>query len=161
MIEQLDLIFRFWQLRTTHEGKAHLTPSEQAELWSMMRMLANQERLPSACAPPRTEHGVPVQLAAPGGFLAGELRRLYLDGFVIACATPLRPGRSTIARLADAVSAIEYALPCHVEWSFRGSPSAMGLRISGMPTRTAYAIPTPGMWRSPLGWTERAWHLAE
>ena len=161
MLEKLDFMVRFWQLRARHDALgAPLRASERLELLSLLRLMATDLRLPDQGPPPRVE-GVPVQMTAPGGFLAGELRGVCADGIVVACASPMRAGTSTIVRLADAVSGIEFTLPCVVEWSHVGVPSAMALRVDGAPSRTAFEVPEPGMWRSPLGWAEPAHTAAE
>jgi hypothetical protein len=162
MLEKLDFMVRFWQLRARHEALgAPLSASERLELLSLLSLMASDLRLPEPGPAPRVEHGVPAQLTAPGGFLAAELRSVCADGIVLASAVPLRAGTSTIVRLADAVSGLEYALPCVIEWAVTGSPSAMGLRVDGAPSRTAFAIPEPGMWRSPLGWNDSTPAAAE
>ena len=151
MLEKLDFMVRFWQLRARHDAiGAPLSALERVELLSLIRLLSTDNRLPEAGPPPKNDHGLPVQLAAPRGFIAAELRMVCADGIVIASASPLRPGTSTILRLADAVSGIEYELPCMVEWAHTSMPAAMALRVDGMPSRTSFAIPEPGMWRSPL-----------
>jgi hypothetical protein len=161
VLEKFDFMVRFWNLRTRHDALgAPLSPFEQIELLSLLNLMASDHPLPEA-GPPGGDHGVPVQLTAPGGFLAGELRVVCAHGIVIACASPLKPGQSTVVRLADAVSGVEYTLPCVVEWAFVGEPSSMALRVDGEATRVSFAAPDPGMWRSPLGWSERAWTLAE
>ncbi len=155
MIDKVDFMVRFWQLRARHEALgAPLTPVERVELLSLLRLMSTDLRLPDQGPAPRTDQGVPVQLTARGGFLSAELRLVCADGIVLACAAPMRVGQSTIVRIADAVSGVEYTLPCVVEWAHVGSPSAMALRVDGSPARVDFAIPEPGMWRSPLGYFE-------
>ena len=163
MLEKLDFMVRYWQLRARHKAVgASLTSLEQVELLSLLRLMSTDLRLPDEPGPPpRTEGGVPVQLTAPGGFISGELRLVCGEGVLVSCATPVRAGQRTILRVADAVSGVEYTVPCVVEWAHTGSPSAMALRVDGEPTRMSFAIPLPGMWRSPLGWAERPWTPAE
>lgn len=153
MIEKLDFMVRFWQLRARHEASGEaLTAAERLELLSLLRMMATDQRLPErGPLPYSTGHGLPVQLTAPGGFIASELRLVCADGIVLSCATPLRVGDSTMVRLADAVAGVEYTLPCVVAWVLSGAPSTMALRVDGSPSRLGFAIPMPGMWRSPLG----------
>ena len=162
MLEKLDFMVRYWQLRARHKALgAPLSMLEQVELLSLLRLMATDLRLPEPGPPPRTEIGLPVQLTAPGGFISGELRVVCAEGMLVACATPMRSGQRSILRIADAVTGVEYAVPCAVEWAHVGSPSAMALRVDGAPTRMSFAIPLPGMWRSPLGWAERPWSPAE
>jgi hypothetical protein len=162
MLEKLDFMVRFWQLRARNGALgAPLSPLERLELLSLLRLMATDAPLPDPGPAPRTDQGIPAQLAAPGGFIAGELRLVCAEGVVVACASPMRALQSTIVRLADAVSGVEYTLPCTVAWSHVGAPSAMGLRVDGAPSRMSFAIPEPGMWRSPLGWNAPPWAPAE
>jgi hypothetical protein len=152
MLDKLDFMVRFWQLRARHDAiGVPLSALERVELLSLIRLMAQEMRLPEPGPAPRVEGGLPVQMTAPGGFVAAELREVCAEGIVVACASPLRPGASTIVRLADAVSGLEYTLPCTVAWSIHGAPSAMALRVDGAPSRVTFAVPLPGMWRSPLG----------
>jgi hypothetical protein len=161
MLQKLDFLVRFWQLRARHHALGTpLSEAECGELWSLLRLVALERGLPNPGPPPNNDHGIPVQLTAPGGFVAGDVRRIFADGLVVACVRPLPTGSSTIARLADAVTGVEFTLPCEVEWTFVASPSAMCLRINGSPTRATFAIPQPGMWRSPLGLGSSASHRA-
>ena len=162
MLEKLDFMVRFWQLRVRHGALgAPLTSVERIELLSLLRLMSTDLRLPEPGPAPRSDCGLPVQLTAPGGFISGELRMVCADGMVVACATPMRSGNSTIVRPADAVSGFEYTIPCVLEWAHVGRPSAMALRVDGAPARLTFAIPERGMWRSPLGWAEPPWSPAE
>jgi hypothetical protein len=162
MLEKLDFMVRFWQLRARNSDLgAPLSALERVELLSLLRLMSSDAPLPEQGAPPRTDQGVPVQLAAPGGFLSAELRLVCAEGMLVACASPMRSGQSVIVRLADPVSGVEYTVPCTVEWAHVGTPSAMALRVDGAPSRMSFAIPAPGMWRSPLGWNAPSWALAE
>jgi len=40
---------------------------------------------------------------------------------------------------ADAISGVEYALPCKVLWVYRGSPTIVALAVDGIPTRAVFA----------------------
>jgi hypothetical protein len=162
MLEKLDFMVRFWQLRARNGSLGDpLNAVERVELLSLLRLMATDSPLPEAGPAPKTDNGAPVQIAAPGGFLSAELRLVCAEGIVVACASPMRAGQSLIVRLADAVSGVEYTLPCTVAWSHAGTPAAMALRVDGAPTCVSFAIPEPGMWRSPLGWNEPPWAPAE
>jgi hypothetical protein len=152
MLDKLDFMVRYWQLWARHDAMgAPLAGFERVELLSLIRLMAQDLRLPEPGPAPRIEGGLPVQMTAPGGFLAAELRAVCAEGVVVASAGSLRPGAGTIVRLADAVSGLEYTLPCTVVWSVGGAPGAMALRVDGTPSRVTFAVPMPGMWRSPLG----------
>ena len=155
MLDKLDFMVRFWQLWSRHQRPETLANDERVELLGLLQLVASDQKLPEPGPPPslgNVNDGFPVQLTAPGGFIAGELRLVCAEGLVIASAAPLAAGTSTIVRAADAIAGIEYTLPCVVAWARAGSPSAMALRVDGAPARTNFAIPEPGMWRSPLSW---------
>ena len=64
-----------------------------------------------------------------------------------------------IVRAADAVSGVEYALPCEVMWVHPGTsqePCTIALVVDGIPTRSVFASPDPRMNASiSMGQTER------
>jgi hypothetical protein len=66
--------------------------------------------------------------------------------------SPLPAGESTVVRLGDEVSGMDYAVPCVVEWGIEGSPSAMALRVDGAPTRMIFVEPEALGWGSAIGW---------
>lgn len=156
MLDKLDFMVRFWQLWARHQGPGSaLSSAERVELLGLLQLMATDQKLPDPGPPPAggAGDGLPVQLTAPGGFIAGELRLVCAEGLVVACAAPLRAGGSTILRAADAIVGIEYTLPCVVEWAKSGSPSAIALRVDGAPSRMCFEIPEPGAWRTPLAWS--------
>ena len=55
-----------------------------------------------------------------------------------ACADTLQVGSRAIIRAADAVSGVEYVLPCSVAWVHRGSPNTMALVVDGIPSRKSF-----------------------
>lgn len=152
MLEKLDFMMRFWDLMARHGPiGGSLSSVEKIELLSLIRLMSTDLPLPEAGPPPRFDTSTPVQLTAPGGFLGGELRMVCAGGLVIACEAPLRVGQSTLLRLANEESGVEYTLPCVVSWSYLGTQAAMALRVDGIPARVSAIAPEPGMWRSPLG----------
>jgi hypothetical protein len=90
-------------------------------------------------------------LTAGSGFLAGELKDLSYDRLAIATAEPLPIGHRTIVYVADAVTGVEYTLPCAVACTHAGSPCLIGLAPDGLPLRSQFTVPSSGLWRSPLG----------
>ena len=90
-------------------------------------------------------------MTAGSGFLAGELKDLSYDRLVVATAEPMPVGHRTIVYLADAVTGVEYTLPCVIA----STPS--GRAVSHRPharwPATALALHGAfvGLWRSPLG----------
>jgi hypothetical protein len=166
MLDKLDFILRFWDLKARHGAQAAvgalLTAAEQVELLSLINLMSTDHPLPEPGPAPRVERPVPLQLSGEGGgFLAAELRMVCAGGLLVACASPLRPGQRTVVRLADAVAGVEYTLPCSVEWVFGGGPVVVALRCDGAPARVSFALPEPSSWRvlAP-SWNDPPWaHL--
>jgi hypothetical protein len=51
-----------------------------------------------------------------------------------------------IVRTADAITGVEYALPCSVLWVYKGAPTILALTVDGIPTRAVFAdVPVPRM----------------
>lgn len=151
MMEKLDLLVRFWELREKEEiVHLPLEDGERAELLSLFRLVATDK----ACDPgpaPCVYGSLPVQMTARSGFLAGDLREITADQLVIAAADMLIENDQTIVYIADALTGVEYTLPCIVLWAHADTPCAMGLAIDGIPVRATFTIPVAGMLRSPLG----------
>ena len=156
MLEKLDFMMRFWDLKARHEslGAPPLSPVERIELLSLLGLMATDDPLPPAGPPPRSEHAIEAQITACGRFIAVEIRMVCARGLVVACMTPLPEGESTVVRLADDESGVEYTVPCVVEWAATGSPSAMALRVDGTPARMAFVAPEGLPWGSAIGWVE-------
>jgi hypothetical protein len=159
MLEKLDFMVRFWDLKARHASAgAPLTALELGELLSLLSLMAADDPLPEPGPAPHTE-GVIVELTARGGFLAAELRLVCAGGLVLASFVPLPVGQSTLVRLVDPASGTEYTLPCVAEWSYLGNPTAVALRIDGVPARAHAGAPELGAWRSPIGWAAPASEL--
>lgn len=148
MIEKLDFLVRFWELRARYEALGRpLVEAERVELLSLAQLVGSEAAHSYGGGPRR---GLPVQMIAPGGFLAGELREVGAERLVICAAQCLPERERTIIYLADAVSGVEYALPCVVVACLRDEPCKMSMAVDGIPTRSAFTVPVVGMWRSPL-----------
>lgn len=160
MLEKLDFMVRFWDLRARHEAHAPLTPLERGELLSLLSLMVTDDPMPDPSPVMRGE-GIPAQITARGGFLAADLRHVCSAGLVVLTEAPLAIGQSTVVRVADAESGVEYTLPCVVEWTCVGSPATVALRVDGAPTRMAFTTPEVVTWGAPLGWSEPAVALAE
>jgi hypothetical protein len=170
MLEKLDFMMRFWELKARYEAAirgccarprssasfgaagAPLSPLERVELLSLLSLMATDDPLPFAGPPPRSEHALEGQITAHGSFVAVEIRMVCASGLVVACLTPLPAGQSTVVRLTDDGTGLEYHLPCVVEWSFAGSPSAMALGVDGAPARMSFVVPEGLPWGSAIGW---------
>jgi len=153
MLDKLDFMMRFWDLKARHEYLGvPLSPVERIELLSLLSLMATDDPLPDAGAPPRSEHALGAQITARGSFVAVEVRMVCARGLVVACVTPLPAGQSTVVRLADDATGVEYSVPCVVEWGTVGSPSAMALRVDGAPARMSLGASAAQPWGSAIGW---------
>ena len=153
MLEKLDFMMRFWDLKARHEALgAPLSPAERVELLSLLGLMATDDPLPPPGPPPRSEHALEAQITARGSFVGVEVRMVCARGVVVACLSPLPEGESTVVRLADDVSGMDYAVPCVVEWAVEGSPSSMALRVDGAPARMTFVEPEALGWGSAIGW---------
>jgi hypothetical protein len=152
VMEKLDILVRFWDLRARYETLGvPLTRAEGLELLSLLQLLvASAEPMPVESIDP-SERGLPVLVTAGAGFLAGDLKDLSSDRLVIGAVGPLPTGQRTILYVADAVSGVEYSVPCVVLWSKDDEPCLIGLAPDGVPTRSEFTVPVTGFFRSPLG----------
>lgn len=159
MLEKLDFMVRFWSLRARYGARAPLTAMERGELLSLLSLMVTDDPMPD---PGQARgDGMPVQIAARGGFLAANLLHVCSAGLLVLAPAPLPVGQSTMVRIAHAESGVEYTLPCIVDWTYPGTPTTMALRVDGAPTRMTCAPPEAGTWASPLGWVEPSWAPAE
>ena len=152
MIDKLDFLVRFWELRARSAAAgAPLTDAERLELLSLRQLVAQPAEVADGSPNSWTGGSLPVQMTARGGFLAGDLREVGADQIVVAAAEPLRLGDYTIVYLADALTGIEYTLPCVVSRCDLDSPCSLRLTVDGIPARARFTVPVGGMLRSPLG----------
>ncbi len=150
-MDKLDFLVRFWELRVRYEAIGMpLTKSERFELLSLLQLVAAEDEQTTLEKVDPSRRGVPVQLTAGSGFLSGDLKILASDCLVIGAACPLPLGERTVVYIADAVTGIEYTIPCVVTWSREDEPCLIGLAPDGLPSRSHFTVPTSGLWRSPL-----------
>jgi len=122
-MEKLDLLVRFWELRVRYEALGMpLNKQERLELLSLLQLVASADEASPIEALDTSRRGIPVQLTAGSGFLSGELKDLTYDRLIVATAEPMPMGHRTIVYLADAVTGVEYTLPCSVTRSRNGEP---------------------------------------
>ena len=152
MMEELDFLVRFWELRARYETLGMpLTKEERLELLSLLQLVAaDSEPMPIDGIDP-SRRGVPVQLTAGSGFLSGDLKDLSSERLVVGAVASLPPGHRTILYAADAVIGVEYTVPCIVTCSREDEPCLISLTPDGLPTRSPFTVPVSGLWRSPLG----------
>jgi hypothetical protein len=150
-MEKLDLLVRFWELRLRYEALGMpLDKQERLELLSLLQLMASGDEAIPVEAVDKSRRGVPVQLTAGSGFLAGELKDLAYDRLVIATAELMPVGHRTIVYIADAVTGVEYTLPCVISATRTDSPCLLVLTPDGLPLRSQFTVPSSGLWRSPL-----------
>jgi len=151
-MEKLDFLIRFWELRARYETLGvPLTKDERFELLSLLQLLAAEDEPSAIESIDPSRRGVPVQVTAGSGFLAGELKDLSAERLVIGAVEPLSVGQRTILYVADAVSGVEYSVPCVVTFTRDDEPCLIGLAPDGVPARSEFTVPVSGFFRSPLG----------
>lgn len=145
MMEKLGFLVRFWELEARHHTLGQpLDAGEQVELLGLMQLVTSDLRMPAAGPADRPANALPAQLIGEGIILPVEVRRVTAAAIVVASVKPMSPGVRAIVRAADAISGVEYALPCHVVWVYDGSPCAMALVVDGIPMRAEFTqLPEP------------------
>jgi hypothetical protein len=148
VIEKLDFLVRFWELKARHATLGQpLSPREQVELLSLMQLVVGEVDVPAAGPFLRPKSALPAQLIGDGTLRAVEVRAISAGALIVAIAAPLGVGAQVIVRAADAVSGVEYALPCRIIWVHPGTsqePATMALVVDGIPTRSVFASPGDG-----------------
>lgn len=151
-MNDFDLLFRYWELRARYDALGlALTDAERLELLSLLQLATSDGCLASEMENSQLARSVPVKLTAGSGFLAADLQKLGTDVLVVAAAENLQPGQRTILAFADAVSGVEYSVPCVVRWAREEQPCLMGLAVDGVPTRARFTVPPCRFFRSLLG----------
>jgi hypothetical protein len=151
VIQKLDFLVRFWELRARHATLGEpLGPKEQIELLSLMQLVTHDFRVPKAGPAARTRTSLPGQLIGDGTILPIEVRSVSAASIVVASAGTMSLGARVIVRTADAVSGVEYALPCSIAWVYPGVPNTMALVVDGIPTRSNFSSPPDAQARNAL-----------
>jgi hypothetical protein len=147
LIDKLDFLVRFWELRARNESLGEpLSAREQIELLSLLQLVTGDLEVPTAGPVERPRHALPAQLIGEGTILPVEVRSVSGAALVVSCASIVPVGAQVILRAADAISGVEYALPCNVLWVYRGAPTILALSVDGIPTRRVFAeVPEPRM----------------
>jgi hypothetical protein len=147
LIDKLDFLVRFWELKARNASLGEpLGPNEQIELLSLMQLVTGDLDVPSAGPIERPKGALPAQMIGDGTILAVEVRSISAAAVVVSCASVVPAGTHIILRTADAISGVEYALPCTVLWVYKGAPTIVALHVDGIPTRAVFAsVPVPSM----------------
>jgi len=147
VIDKLDFLVRFWELRARNESLGEpLSPREQIELLSLLQLVTGDLDVPAQGPVDRPKYALPAQMIGEGTILPVEIRAVSAAACVVSCAAQVPEGAQMILRAADAVSGVEYALPCRVLWVYKGAPTILALSVDGIPTRRVFAeVPEPRM----------------
>lgn len=147
MIDKLDFLVRFWELKARNASLGEpLAPREQIELLSLMQLVTGDLDVPAVGPVDRPRSALPAQMIGDGTILPVEVRCVSAAAVVVSCASTVPAGAQVILRTADAITGVEYALPCKVLWVYKGSPTIVALSVDGIPTRAVFAeVPEPRM----------------
>jgi hypothetical protein len=145
VIDKLGFLVRFWELKARHATLGEpLSTREQLELLSLMQLVTGDFRMPEPGTCARPANALPAQLIGEGTILPVEVRYVCAAALLVASSKSMTPAERVIVRTADAVSGIEYALPCSVAWVYDASPCVMALVVDGIPVRAEFAaMPEP------------------
>jgi hypothetical protein len=137
VIDKIGFLVRFWELKARHsaEGSSSLSSGEQLELLSLMQLVVSDFRMPERGTCARPSNALPAQLIGEGTILAVEIRYVCAAALLVASAKSMTIGERVIVRTNDALTGLEYALPCSVAWVYDATPQIMALIVDGIPTR--------------------------
>jgi hypothetical protein len=151
VIDKLDFLVRFWELQARHATLGQpLGPTERVELLSLMQLVNSDAQVPPAGPAPRHEDAIPAQLIGDGTIFSVEVREVSAAGLLVACADTMQVGSRAVVRATDAVSGVEYVLPCTVVWVHHGGPNTLALVVDGIPSRKSFFAPGDAQARSAL-----------
>jgi hypothetical protein len=154
VIDKLGFLVRFWELRGRHATLGEpLSPGEQLELLSLMQLVTGDFKMPEPGTCARPANALPAQLIGEGTIQPVEVRHVCAAALLVASVKTATLGERMILRTADAVSGVEYVLPCTVAWVYEGSPCIMAVAVDGIPTRSELtSLPEPRVAQSfPIG----------
>jgi hypothetical protein len=139
LIDKLGFLVRFWELKARHATLGEpLSASEQVELLSLMQLVTGDFKLPPPGTCARPSNPLPAQLIGEGTILPVEVRYVCAAALLVASVKPMSIGEQAIVRTADAVSGVEYALPCSIAWVHDARPYIMALVVDGIPVRSDF-----------------------
>jgi hypothetical protein len=153
VIDRIGFLVRFWELKARHATMGQpLSPPEQIELLSLMQLVTSDFRIPEPGPCGRPADALPAQLIGEGILLSVEVRYVCAGALLVASVKALSCGERALVRASDAITGVEYTLPCNVAWAHRGNPCIMGLAVDGVPTRTDLEAPSalPGPRPMPM-----------
>jgi hypothetical protein len=141
VIDKIGFLVRFWELRARHATLGEpLSSREQLELLSLMQLVIGDCKIPVPGTCARPANALPAQLIGEGTILPVEMRHVCAAAMLVASAKSMTRNERVIVRTTDAVSGIEFALPCSVAWVYEATPCIMALVVDGIPTRSEFAV---------------------
>jgi hypothetical protein len=145
LIDKLDFLVRFWELNARNASLGEpLSAKEQIELLSLMQLVTGDLDVPAIGPYERPRHALPAQMIGDGTILPVEIRSVAAGAVIVSCAGAVPAGAQIILRAADAITGVEYVLPCKVHWVHRGTPTFVALGVDGIPKRSVFAgVPEP------------------
>lgn len=150
MIDRIGFLVRFWELKARHATLGQpLSSREQVELLSLMQLVTSDFKVPEPGPCARPSDALPAQLIGEGILLSVEVRHVCAGALLVASVKSLSTGERALVRTSDAITGVEFTLPCTVAWAHRGNPCIMGLMVDGVPTRSEIDPPT-GLRPMPL-----------
>ncbi|MGO9835069.1 MAG: hypothetical protein ACLP1X_12715 [Polyangiaceae bacterium] len=142
VIDKIAFLARFWELKARHATMGQpLSSAEQIELLSLMQLVTGDFKMPEPGTCVRPVDALPAQLIGEGTILPVEIRYTSAAALLVASVKPMTPGERAIVRMSDAISGVEFALPCSVCWVYDASPCIMALVVDGIPARTEMTEP--------------------
>lgn len=158
MIDKLDFLVRFWELKARNASLGQpLESREQIELLSLMQLVTGDLEIPAVGNYERPRSALPAQMIGDGAILPVEVRNVGAGAVIVSCASTVPAGSNVILRASDAITGVEYALPCKVLWVYRGTPTILALTVDGIPTRRVFAgVPETRIAPAPLAMGKHA-----
>jgi hypothetical protein len=137
LIDKLGFLVRFWELKARHAALGQpLSAGEQVELLSLMQLVTGDFKMPEPGPCARPTDALPAQLIGEGTILPVEIRYTSAAALLVASVKPMTRRERAIVRMSDAITGVEFALPCSVAWVYDAGPCIMALVVDGIPTRT-------------------------
>jgi hypothetical protein len=140
VLEKLDFLVRFWELKARHATTSHpLRAAEQVELLSLLQLMSGDLAVPQPGLARRFGDALPAQLIGDGSVIGAELRCVSAGAIVAVAAEMMAPGSQMIVRVSDAVTGTELVIPCTVLWCHQGATCTMAFAVDGVPIRSHFA----------------------
>lgn len=144
MLDKLDFLVRFWELRARHaELGEPLSALEQRELLSLMQLVQGDHAPRPGSVPPPRASTVGARLLGPGLSESVTLSRVSASAIVVRVDGSDAPqlGASVVLHVTDAIRGVEYVLPCRVAWSQGARDKTVALAVDGVPERALFGGP--------------------